>query len=422
MKSRKIFTNALVYLVVVSAVMVTGVFPQSDRPPQKEQLLNGLKVLMWPDNKAEKVWVRVRIHAGSAFDPQGKEGVMQLLSDNLFPGPTTSEFFADDLGGSLEVVTTYDYIQIDASVKPDSLLTALETLSTALVNPPIDKATSTNLRNVLLAKVNDLQADPAYVADRAVSKRLLGTFPYGRPQLGTPESLQKIDFADLLEAKQRLLTADNATVAISGNFDRPLTFRAVRRYFGAWLKADKKVPSTFRQADDPPPGVLTIPAEKGTTPAVRVAIRGSARGDKDFASSAVFASVVENRLKARVSPQIAAGLFVQSAAYVLPGQLVIGFASTDPFTGAKKDEDIVRKALTDPITDSELSAAKSAVGTVWSRRTIEDLWLDLDTYKLADVSADRRALDRVTVDDVNLYATKLRQAPRAYVIVNIPSQ
>ena len=83
MKFGKIFIKALVYLVVVLAVMVTTAITQT---PQKEQLLNGLKVLMWPDSKADKVWVRIRIHAGSAFDPQGKEGVMQLLADNLFPG------------------------------------------------------------------------------------------------------------------------------------------------------------------------------------------------------------------------------------------------------------------------------------------------------------------------------------------------
>jgi len=417
MKSSKIFIKALVYLVVVLVVMVTGALAQQ---PQKEQLLNGLKVLMWPDAKADKVTLRIRIHAGSAFDPQGKEGVMQLLADNLFPGPTMREFFTDELNGSLDVVTTYDYIEITAVSKPESLLTVLETLSTAITNPPIDKATTANLRNVLLAKVNDLQTDPAYVADRAVAKRLLGTFPYGRPQFGSPESLQKIDFADLLDAKQRLLTADNATLTISGNFDRASAFRAVRRLMGSWLKADKKVPTAFRQPDDPPQGVLTVPIEKADTPAVRVAIRGGARGDKDYAASTLFASIVESRLRARVSPAIAAKTFVQNAAYILPGQITIAFASTEPFTGAKKDDDIVKKALTDIVTDSELMAAKAVVAADWSKRPNEDLWLDLDTYKLPDPNVDRRTLDAITLSDLNAYADKLRQAPRAYVIVAPP--
>ena len=96
-------------------------------------------------------------------------------------------------------------------------------------------------------KVRKLSNDPVYAADLAVSNRLLGTFPYGRAENGTVESLSKVDFADILFAKERFFTADNATVAISGNFDQALAFRALRRFFGNWLKADKKVPTAFRQ-------------------------------------------------------------------------------------------------------------------------------------------------------------------------------
>src|SRR5438105_10196611 len=154
MQDPKFSIKFLIYLVVAAAAMVTPVFSQGDlKAPQEEQLLNGLKVLMWPDARMDKVWVRVRIHAGSAFDPLGKEGVMQLLADNLFPNPATKEFFAEDLGGSLEVITTYDYVQINASSKPDGMLQMLESLSTAISNPLIEKEQTANLRNVLLAKV-----------------------------------------------------------------------------------------------------------------------------------------------------------------------------------------------------------------------------------------------------------------------------
>ena len=40
---------------------------------------------MWNVPKSDKVTVKVRVHSGSAFDPQQKEGVMRLLADNIFP-------------------------------------------------------------------------------------------------------------------------------------------------------------------------------------------------------------------------------------------------------------------------------------------------------------------------------------------------
>ena len=74
--------------------------PAFAQQPRKESLLNGLKVLMFPDPSSDKVWVRIRINSGSAFDPQGKEGLMQLMAANFFPTDAAKEYFRDELGGS----------------------------------------------------------------------------------------------------------------------------------------------------------------------------------------------------------------------------------------------------------------------------------------------------------------------------------
>ena len=64
---------------------------------------------------------------------------MKLLTANIFPNAEIKEYFRDDLGGNLNIESNYDYIQVSASAKPDQLLTMLETVSTAVVNLPIDK-------------------------------------------------------------------------------------------------------------------------------------------------------------------------------------------------------------------------------------------------------------------------------------------
>src|SRR5580765_7591926 len=144
MKRTRILTKLTVLCL---ALVAAGTL--AAQAPKQEELLTGLKVLMWPDAKADKVTVRIRVHAGSAFDPQGKEGTMQLLADDLFPNEAARDFFSEDLGGSLSVVTTYDYIQINASSKPEGFLTMLETLSAAISNPAIDKELTAKLRTAL---------------------------------------------------------------------------------------------------------------------------------------------------------------------------------------------------------------------------------------------------------------------------------
>lgn len=423
MSFRKLSEKFAILLLLTAALGISA-DSQKLAAPRQEKLLNGLKLLMWPDNKADKISVKIRIHSGSAFDPQGKEGTMRLLADSFFPNENAREFFTDDLGGDLQVIATYDYIQVNASCRPDQdlFLTMLETLATAVSSPTIDKETTVKLRTALLAKVTEYEADPAYVADRAVASRLFGNFPYGRPLYGTKASLQRVDFADLLGAKQRFLTADNATVAISGNFDRSVAYRAARRYFGSWLKADRTVPSTFRQPDDPALAVLSLPSPRDGGAAVRFAFRGVARGDKDLAPSLVFAHVVQARLLAALKPANDAEISVRNEFRTLPGHVVItvpakvdgkGFAFISPET-----REAVVNSLAAMVSAAEFDAAKAAAAAEWARRDPVTFWLDADTYKISNADADAAGIRNVTLADVNTYATGARSQPLVSVLIS----
>ncbi|MFM9904195.1 MAG: M16 family metallopeptidase [Pyrinomonadaceae bacterium] len=424
MRNHNLFKN-IVFVTVIASVLTFAGPAYTQTAPKQEKLLNGLKVLMWSDANADKVMVKIRIHAGSAFDPQGKEGVMQLLADNIFPNAASREFFAEDLGGNLEIVTTFDYIQINASSKPEEFLTMLETLSSAVSNPTIDKETTTKLRNALLAKVKALESDPAYVADQAAANRLLGTFPYGRPQMGTSESVQRINFPDLIDAKQRFLSADNATVAISGNFDRSLGFKAIRRYFGGWLKSDKRVPSTFKQPDLPPPGVFNVSSPLPDVAAIRFAIRGIARNDKNLVAAMIFTFVLENRLKARIPASLTNDVFVHNEARTLPGVILIGFSGGKNEIGSGNGKivgsDLVASAISDAVTEAEFQTAKNAFQTAWSAKDAATIWLDADTFKTAGADADAKIAANVTLNDVRAYAEKLKIQPMVSVLVKSPS-
>jgi hypothetical protein len=417
MEITKLFGKFAV-LSLLTAVFCTSLPAQKLPEPRQERLLNGLKLLMWPDAKADKVWLKLRIHSGSAFDPQGKEGTIKLLSDTFFPNENARDFFADDLGGELQIVTTYDYIQVNASARPDQLVNLIDTVATAVSNPTIDKETTSRLRSALLAKVNEWADDPAYVADRAVANRLLGDFPYGRPLYGTADSLKRIDAADLVDARLRFLTADNATLAISGNFDSQLAFRAVRRYFGSWLKSDKTVPSTFRQPDEPAAAVISLPSPKLGGAAARFAFRGVARGDKDLAPSLVYSKVLEGRLRSRRAGQ---QVFVRNEFRTLPGIVVIGWPAKIDDKGmasiTAEDRRFVIDSVAASITDAEFQAAKAAAAGEWGKRDAVSFWLDADTYKTAGPDPDARIFDRVTLADVNTYAAKARSLPLVSIVI-----
>ncbi len=410
------------FLTIVFADAQTAKLPT----PRQEKLLNGMNLLVWnaPDPTG-KVTVKLRVHSGSAFDPQGKEGTMALLADALFPTAAQREFFAEDLGGSLEVASNYDYIQITATSTPDEFLTMLETIASAVTNPQIDKETTVKLRAARLDKVKELEKNPSYIADQAVARRLFGDFPYGRAQMGTSQSLAKIDFADLLFARQRFLTADNATLAIVGNVRPDLAYRAAKRFFGGWIKSDKKIPATFRQPDAPDTKQLIIESPNVENDMRRSAIMVGARNDKDFYATKVLTEIRQTQFCYGDDSKYGKSSF---ESHLLRGTYVI---STNPLVNelpasARNPCPLIllkdSKVVYPPIMQRDFEQAKSKIVADLSKKTMSvidlaDLWLDVDTFKLVSVNDEMSKLNNVTLADVQRVAGDLQKQPVVNVVV-----
>ncbi len=417
MKVHYLFDLKLIAFAVIFGAFIFGASAAAQ--PRQERLLNGLKILMWRDYNAKDVSIRLRINSGAAFDPQGKEGVMRLTADSIFPNQAAREYFRDELGGGLDVVTNYDYIEIDASGRSDTLLQLLETVAAAVSSQSIDKEVTSKLKQELTAEVSAAAADPAKIADAELRKRLFGTFPYGRPMNGSPESIAKIDFADLINAKLRFLTADNSTLAISGNFDPSFAVKASRRLFGSWAKADKTVPPTFKQPDDPPKEVQTVTVAGASNQFVRYGLRGVSRSDKDFGPAMVLARIMKERTEARSGRSKIERVFAEMQPHVLPGAFFLGF--TMPNAGIADSSldmtNFIKDLLSAPITDTEIAAARDEFRKEWAKNDAATLWLDSDTFKTGDAASQAKIADAVTFADVRAVADRVAKEPVAAVIV-----
>src|SRR4029450_13836991 len=86
----------LAFLCVAGPAVVHG---QAFAAPERESLLNGLRILYWQQPGNPTVVLKLRIHSGAAFDLADKAGMMALLGDALFPDQTIREYVTDELGG-----------------------------------------------------------------------------------------------------------------------------------------------------------------------------------------------------------------------------------------------------------------------------------------------------------------------------------
>lgn len=415
----------LLILFVVTISFASAIQAQKLTTPREEKLLNGLKILMWPDASRPNVSVSIRVHSGSAFDPQGKEGVMRLLADSLFPNEATREFFRDDLGGELKVRSTYDMIQVDASSQASDYLQMLETLGSALTNPPLERELTDRLKTQLISELNAKFGTASYTADDAVARRLLGQFPYGRPLDGTAASVSRVVYADLVDAKNKFLVADNATLTITGNFDRVEALRALRRLFGAWLKGDRRVPASFRQPDPPPTAIEMLPSPEKDRAAIRFAMRGVARSDRSFASCRVYAKIAEARLRSIVPSAASESVHVRCHEQLLPGTFVVGFDVDRGLVGSENGKvnalDLLAKLFAERVNSVEFESARSKFASEWASRPLTEFWLDADTFRTGTAEAELAAPANVTAADVQAFADRIASSPAAVVIVTTPA-
>ena len=395
--------------------------------PRREKLLNGLNLLVWRDAQAPKVTVKLRIHNGAAFDMKDKTGTMALLSDILFPNiEDTKSYFAEELEGSFDVVCNYDYIQVSATGKTEEVQTILDAIANALTNPPITQENLTKVREARLARVRELEKNPVYIADLAVAKRLFGEFPYGKSPDGTSESLAKIDRADLLLARDRFLSSDNATLTVSGNVNSDTIYRTTRQLFGAWKKADNKVPATFRQPEAPTTGNFFVESPNYEKAEIRQAVRGLARNSKDFPASLILAKVLTERFQ-NAGGGTAAQVSSISEPHLLFGTFVIK-AGVPADRASAFSEKARNPANLQEISAAEFDKGKASLLAEMNSQTsdksrLADLWLDVDTYKLSPVSRQYKDLQNVTLADVNnVLQNVVKKSPFVAVVVGDASK
>lgn len=408
---------------------------QSAAPADEARLLNGLRIVIVNRPGEPKIWMKLRVHSAAAFDLAGREGMTQLLSDALFPDPTTRQYITEELGGQLDVRTTYDSVDVTVSGDSDKFDRLVELLRNAFLQMRLTPDEVKRLKEARLKEARE-SGSPALAADRAAAARLYGAHPYGRTITGTAESLARIERADLMLARERFHNPNNATLVIVGNVERTRAMRVLRQYLGAWRKGDAIAPSTFRQPDAPDARALIIDAPGAGGAEVRIALRGLARTERDRVAAALLARVARERWQTALSAasaENAASVNAVHDAHALGG--VFRLSASVPAASAGAAIESARAVLLalagSQVSAAELDKAKRDLAAAAATRnrptpdqTFADHLLDSATFKF-DAAQDARALAAAppTTADLQRVAARLfRDAPQATVIVGPASE
>jgi zinc protease len=285
------------------AVGVTRRAPAAPEPFEVRVLDNGVRVVLQPDDAIPKAGIGVFLAAGTAYERAETRGTTGLFATLLARDTVhrTKEEVADAvdrMGATFADVGS----QISCGLWGEALSSDFGRLAGLVADgilcPKFVPATVALERAAVITACKDAEDDIVEQARLRLLRQYFGEHPLGVDTLGTPETLARIQPADLGRAHQEWIVAGNLVVGISGAFDRSQALDLVQARFGSLPKVAF---ATRRLERHPPrPARAVVERAQGEQAVVAIAFPHCGFGPDEV----VAASITEELLSG-----MASGLF-----------------------------------------------------------------------------------------------------------------
>jgi zinc protease len=205
----------------------------------KFTLPNGLVLLVKPDRGRGIVAASLEVLAGSAFDPEGKEGLGQMVASALTLDTKSisgSEFRrrAGAIGSTFGITASRESAEAGLTVFPEDLPEALTLLAAPLIEPTFPESGMGAVRDRIRRFGEALAASPQERARAVVREKIYRGHPYGRNPTGTEASIASIGREDLVAFHRLFYRPDRAVLVLAGDVTPEDARRLAASAFGSW--------------------------------------------------------------------------------------------------------------------------------------------------------------------------------------------
>jgi len=232
--------------------------PDFHLQPQDRVLPNGIRLIVQPESVSRIVSIYGHVHNIAAItEPQGREGVDQVLDELFSYGTTTMDRIhfqkaLDDIGASESAGTDFSLV-----VLKDHLEQGVKLLADNVLHPALPQDAFNTVREQVAAAVAGELQSPNYLFRRSLRKAL---FPADDPTLrqATPASVRSLTLPDVRDYYATVFRPDLTTVVVIGPITFPKAEALISTYFGQW------------QANGPRPRIALPPVPLNQTDTIYV--------------------------------------------------------------------------------------------------------------------------------------------------------
>jgi zinc protease len=421
---------ALVFLVLPAMVARAEVRIQEVKSDK------GITAWLVEDYSVPIIAIKFLFDGGSTQDPQGKEGLANLMT-GLFDegaGDLDSDAFQiklDEAGAEMGFNEGNDAVGGGMRMLAERQDDAFELLKLAVETPRFDQAPFDRIRAQIVNGIVANARDPETQAARKWAEAIYGTHPYARPDMGTEASLATITADDLRAFHKANFARENIHVAVVGAIDAETLKKRLDQVFGelpdkAELRPVERVEPRLGQTMH-----IEYPLPQTS---LQLVYPGVPREAPDFLAAALMEHILgggtfssrlfdEVREKRGLAYSVSSALINQEHS----SSLIIGTATRSDRAAETLGviREVIRKMAEEGPTEAELDAAKKymlgayAINNLDSSGAIAGTLVDLQTDKLGIDYMQRRVelINAVTLDDVRAAARKLLSVDPAIMIL-----
>jgi len=392
----------------------------------KSKLKNGLSILVVEDPRLPIVEITMAFKNGSALDPIGKAGLINLTANMLKEGTSAltsldlAEAFAN-LGTEVRVGASKDMAYISSGVLSNKIKEALALISSMARDP---RMSSEDFGRIKLQQEHAISADLANPSYLAQTRFLLTAYgpkhPYGYPSAGTNETLKNITLRDVKKSHTSNFGPNNAALVVVGDVTLQQIVHLAEINLGSWKKIKDPVRPLPPLKKTSTMQTVLVPKSMPQT-LLMIGQPAARQTDKDLATFEVFQNIIAGMPTSRLGMNLRErrGWTYGVHSSLVPlrglGPLLVTTSVQVPY-GADALKEILAEfenIKKNPVTQEELSAAKNGLlnsfaSRYTTHRKTASMVSENFVYGLAR-NADKNYYDRiaqVTPDKIMALAKK----------------
>lgn len=206
-------------------------------------LSNGLRVVIFDDERLPLVSYRLAFLSGDASDPDGHIGLTSAMTAMLTEGTEnyTSRELAEKierLGGSLHASSSDDFTVIASSALTIYSSEVLDLMAEVLFAPTFPESELDLYKRNTIENLKFNRSQPNFLANEQVGRLLYGKHPYGIVS-PTPADIEKLDRASLERARKAAFLPNNAVFIAVGDVRKDELLMQIEERFGDWESGDR---------------------------------------------------------------------------------------------------------------------------------------------------------------------------------------